>query len=202
MSQRVHCLVPLAATPALVTVIPRTTTALGVDDNVRLPPTPLPAALASPLPSVTTSVSRAPHTQTHPPAASVGPADTRYAKETSHGRHRAPRGTCAHQPAQQSIQNLTQTVFSLWSILAHQCRLRGDECPFVIAHIARIWLSFHVLLRELREAKRLRAGTGRFIWIPNWCASRFLGAGVAITSIFGDYVMKHARCSQSFAGGR
>ena len=55
-------------------------------------------------------------------------------------RHHVPGGSRAHHPAQ-AIKHFSQLVMPLSGIFGQQRQIRGDEGPFLVAHIAWIGIS-------------------------------------------------------------
>src|SRR5919206_3804178 len=54
--------------------------------------------------------------------------------------HHPPRRSRPYYPPQ-TIEHFPQRVFPLWSFLGHQCQVRRDEAPLLVANITRVWLS-------------------------------------------------------------
>ncbi|TLD42694.1 MAG: hypothetical protein JETT_1037 [Candidatus Jettenia ecosi] len=56
-------------------------------------------------------------------------------------RDHPPGGSPSDHPSQ-PIEDFSQRIISLRSILFHQGQVRGDKCPFSISDITWVWFSF------------------------------------------------------------
>lgn len=56
-------------------------------------------------------------------------------------RDHPPGGSPSDHPSQ-PIEDFSQRMISLWSILFHQGQVRHDKCPFSISDITWVWFSF------------------------------------------------------------
>jgi hypothetical protein len=71
-------------------------------------------------------------------------------------RHHAPGRACSHNPTQ-AVEDLTQGVRALRSVLGHQGEVRGDEHPFLVR--LRHWDSFGVAYAKTYHSQKFITGS-------------------------------------------
>src|SRR5262245_13314259 len=57
--------------------------------------------------------------------------------------HQPPCGARSDKPAQ-TMKDLSEAMVTLRGVLRHEDQIGGDKGPFIVTHISRIGLAFHV----------------------------------------------------------
>lgn len=73
------------------------------------------------------------------------PGKTALADPAAWQQHEALLGlgrTCTYEPVQ-AVEYLSEAVQALGCLFGHECQVRGDKSPFVIAYIAGVGFTFH-----------------------------------------------------------